>query len=115
MKIFDTETIQTTEFRIEIDESVWTEQRLKEWGEVFYSVTSLEHFAEIISESVVLEGIGQFAEGFGKIKTVYPDGDLYWNQNKDDKFCDGILIHVIYTEDDSIETDVVDKTEIYHG
>lgn len=109
MKVFDTETKQTTEFRIEIDETVWTEQRLKEWAEVFYKVHDLDNFAEIIAESVILSGIGRFAEGFGKIKTVYPDGDLFWNQNKDDKFCDGILIHLII--DDGIETEVVDRTE----
>lgn len=116
MKKFKIEVIRTDEFEVEIDETVWDKEALKDWSSVFWTVESAEELAHSVAEAVSRNGSqSNFIEGFGNIKTLYRDGaektkyrkDENGEWVKDNDYANGITIRII-SEDDDYETETID-------
>ena len=81
MKKFKCEVTKTYNYEIEIDETVWTEEELKNWSEIFQDVDSLQDVVEILAMMKTNYDSGEFIEGFGipkingKIPFVWDDPD----------------------------------------
>ena len=66
MNKFKCTITKTTEYEIEIDESVWTNEALKNWSSVFEDVESQQELAEVLAQRMEDHCPGEFIEGFGK-------------------------------------------------
>lgn len=112
MKKFEVEVSRIDEYIIEIDETIWTEERLKVFAEVFYSFDDLEELAKHISFSLMRFGTESFHEGFGFFET-YREGrnvpiKQFYNGEMVSEFCKGIKVTIV-TEDDEFDYMVTEK------
>lgn len=77
MKKFQCKVIKETTMDIEIDESVWTDEKIKEWQRYFYEAKDIEDVVEHIARLKSECEDGEFIEGFGVPmidgKVVYHD------------------------------------------
>lgn len=117
MKKYNVKPIRTDEYIIEIDENVWNEETLKDWGSVFFEVDSLQDIAEHLAFLLMRFGYERFLEGFGYVYTQMPDGYKYTQFARDDngdlkevtEFANGIKVTVI-CEDDDIDYETEELT-----
>ena len=65
MKKFKCEVTQNYDYEIEIDETIWTEEAIKEWSKSFYDAYDLRDIVEIIAKMKTGHEDGEFIEGFG--------------------------------------------------
>ena len=65
MKKFKCTVTKTYEYEIEIDEKIWTEERIKNWASIFYKADNLQEVAEHLAMMKTRYDDGEFIEGFG--------------------------------------------------
>lgn len=65
MKKFRCTVIKETTMEIEIDDSVWTDQKILNWQKHFYSAKNVKEIAEHIARLKTEYEDGEFIEGFG--------------------------------------------------
>ena len=98
MKTFEAEVIRRDLYKIEIDEQVWNEQALKDWGSVFHQVDSVEDIAEHLAICIIRNGFESFLEGFGYVRTFHQSGRQYIAHGEglkplaDDAYCKGVRV-----------------------
>ena len=78
MKKFKCEVTKSYNYEIEIDESVWTGEELKNWSKVFQDVDDLQDIAEILAKMKTNYESGEFIEGFG-IPKINGEIPFVWN------------------------------------
>ena len=108
MKKYNVQAIRTDEYEIEIDENVWTDEKLKAWSEVFSDCEDTEDLAEHLSSLLLGLGYERFLEGFGYVYTENQFGEKlsqyhYDNNGKLVKvtdFAEGIKVKIITMDDD---------------
>lgn len=93
------EVKKTNEYEIEFDESVWTESYIEEWDSIFQDAFDLEDSAEHLSYLLMQEGPGGFIEGFGHVKTFYPDGEEFLQFDgltvmSEDMYAEGVVVRL---------------------
>ncbi len=112
MKRFNARPQRTDEYIIEIDENVWNDDALKEWGNVFWELDGIEDLVEAIAMSLLRDGYERFIEGFGYLYTMrrggyhlkqyeHVDGDF----REVTEFAKGIKVTIV-SEDDEFECEV---------
>ena len=89
MKKFECTVTKEITMEIEIDETVWTPEMIKEWQHFFYESDDLSEIVEHLAKMKVECEDGSFIEGFG-IPMI--DGKKPWNRqdneiNKDINIC----------------------------
>lgn len=109
MAKFKIEVTRVDEYEIEVDETIYDQQALKNWSQTFWDVDSAQELAESLAETVARNGAGRnFMEGFGTVKTYYSDGSEKTQYTRDFKriteFTPGLSIRII-SEDDDISTE----------
>jgi len=117
MEHFIIEVIKTDEFIVNIDPIIWDEKARKDWSETFWKLNNNEDLAKSLAESVSRQGLENFYEGFGYIKTFYNDGSerKQWYKDKEgnlkfrteEDYTNGISITVLSMDDD-IESNIID-------
>jgi hypothetical protein len=115
MAKFNVTVVRSDEYEIEIDESVWTKEEIKEWGNTFYGGSSLRDVASSLGEAWMKQGSGYFKEGFGYVRELDGNGNPKTIPFKDDegnycnlpdeKYTKGLTIRPI-TEDENYEVEV---------
>lgn len=115
MAKFKVTVVRTDEYEIDIDESVWTKEEIKEWGKIFWGGTSLRDVASALGEAWMKQGAGFFKEGFGYVRELDSKGSpkkIPVKNEKgefdflpDEKFAKGLTLRPI-NEDESYEVDV---------
>lgn len=93
MKKFKVKVIRTDEYDITIDPNIWSEKELKNWSSVFYPTEDLSELAKHLACAMMIEGSGEFLEGFGHIKRV-------GCENITKKTCPGIEVDIIEENND---------------
>ena len=107
MKKYNVKPIRIDEYIIDIDENIWDDQALKEWGSVFFEV-DLQGLVEHLSRLIMMYGYEKFLEGFGYVYTQMPDGYKYTQFERDadgsfkevTDFCGGIKVTIVSSEED---------------
>lgn len=66
MRKFKCTVTKTYDYEIEVDESEWDDEALKNWSSVFEDVDSLQELVEVLASRMDDYYPGQFIEGFGK-------------------------------------------------
>jgi len=117
MEVFKIEVIKTDEFLVKVDPEVWNEEARKEWSNIFWNVDSTEDVAKSLADAVSRNGLEEFYEGFGHVKTFYKDGSerKQWYNDKEgnlkfrteEHYANGISITVLSMNDD-VETNIID-------
>jgi len=106
MKTFETEVIRRDNYEIEIDEEIWNEQALKDWGSVFHPVDSVKDIAKHLAICIIRQGYESFIEGYGYVRTFYSNGTQYTAYGEgfkpiaDDDYCKGIRVTLVEYDDD---------------
>jgi hypothetical protein len=106
MKKYEIEATRVDEYRIEVDETIWTEEEIKKWASCFWSAETPEDIARHLASSIMHLGSDHgFYEGFGyvkiyiqgRLKTQYKSG---FEKLEDDEYTKGISINVITEAED---------------
>lgn len=99
---FKCEVTSTSEYVIEIDDSVWSEEALENWSRVFCDVDNLEEVVKILAIQKTKYDAGEFIEGFGipKINGRVPYTGANQIVNND------VNINIIYEDD--LDSNVVE-------
>lgn len=93
------------EYEISIDPSVWSQDELKSWSNVFHDVETREELARSLGQTMARLGSDYgFFEGFGYVKQLRADGSERKQSVDSGKFSKGLLVKVI-SEDEEIEVD----------
>ncbi len=107
MEKFRIEVVREDEYEVEIDETIWTPENLKEWSSVFWDVENTEEFAESVARAIIRQGIDQgFYEGFGNLSIYYKSGHrktVYGPGYKaipEAEYAEGIKVFLKYYDDD---------------
>lgn len=115
IKSIKTEVTRVDSFEIKIDETIWNDEALKEWSNVFFPVENLEDLAKHLAQMVARLGTGEFYEGFGRIKTSFKNLEkTQWVTNEKNEWVvfreyqKGIEI-VILSEDDDCEVEIINE------
>lgn len=66
MRKFKCTVTKTYDYEIEIDESQWDDEALKNWSSVFEDVEDLQELVEVLTCRMDGYYPGQFIEGFGR-------------------------------------------------
>jgi hypothetical protein len=105
MKKFKCRVTKTYEYDIELDENIWTEINLKEWGEVFYPVTDLEDLASTLASMKTNYDEGDFIEGFG-VPMINGKEPFTYGDDKD-SINKSVNINIISENEIDVETEEV--------
>lgn len=108
MKKYSIEAIRTDKYIVEIDESVWTQAVLEDWGSVFLEMDDTKELAEHIAFLVMREGYQKSLEGFGYLYTQDEDGRHLHQWARNEKgvlaevidFSPGVKLTIISEDDD---------------
>jgi len=106
MHTFNLNVIRTDSYKIEIDEQIWNEQALKDWGSVFHRVDTVADIAKHLAICLIRQGYESFIEGYGYIRTFYHNGTQYTAYKEgfkpltDDEYCKGIRVTLGCYDDD---------------
>lgn len=65
MKKFKCKVTKETTMEIEIDDSVWTPEAIKEWSKSFYDADNLSEVVQHLARMKSEHEDGEFIEGFG--------------------------------------------------
>lgn len=67
MKKFKFKATKVIDFEVEIDESVWNEEKITKWSETFYDANNIDDIAEMLAILFIDNGgeEGECLEGFG--------------------------------------------------
>jgi len=110
-KKFKVDVTRIDTYEIEIDESVWNEDVLKDFSKTFYDVKDVKKLAENLALNISINGSSnEHFEGFGFVQMLSADGTkrTVWDGLKvlgEDDITKGIEVKVI-SEGDDIDTDV---------
>ena len=75
MKKFKITVTRTDEYEIEVDETVWTQETLFKWSNIFQEAESPEDFAKCLAASITYYGSDHgIMEGFGNVQIFRHDG-----------------------------------------
>lgn len=107
MRKFKCTVTKDYEYEIEFDETVWTEDELKDWSKHFYNVDGLQGLAEVLAEYKTTHDKGEFIEGFGIPMINGKKPYVFGNPNPDIE--ESININII--EEDYTYSDVKEVTE----
>lgn len=109
MRKFKVIVTRTDEYNIEIDESIWTPEEIKDWGKTFWGGETLKDVVAPLAIAWMNQGASNFKEGFGYVKQVDSVGTeesfLYRSEDgevgiiPEEKYCLGIKVEVV-SEDD---------------
>ncbi len=86
-------------YEIEVDESIITEEFLKDWSNTFQDVETVEDFIEVLAIRLTTQA-GEFMEGFGHVKTFFANGAEMlqtgdeWERIEGDAYTEGITVHI---------------------
>jgi len=117
---YTVEVTRVDEYEIEIDDSIWTDEVIKEWSESFFEIDENNHqesFVKNLSESLTHQGIQTDIEGFGFVKQrlhKMKPGDLLSQYSEgltkvtEDEYTKGLLVNIIAYKDD-YETETFDN------
>ncbi|MBC7847233.1 MAG: hypothetical protein H7Y10_12150 [Flavobacterium sp.] len=117
LKKYKVEVTRVDEYEIEIDDALWTNERIAEWSESFFETdynNRQEDFVKHLAESLTHQGIKEGIEGFGHVKQKYhsmEEGDLltqYYDGLKkitEDNYTEGLFVNIISHKDD-YETEI---------
>jgi len=115
IKSIKTEVTRVDTFKIEIDETIWNKEALKDWSNTFFEVETVEDLAKHLAQLVARLGSCEFYEGFGRVQTYIKDGYKLTQYVKNDKenayekcnvFCKGIELFII-SEDNDCEVEII--------
>ena len=105
MKTYDVTITKELKFTIEIEESVWTDEAIKDWSKHFIDADDSWDIVKWLSELIARNGFFDFHEGFGYLYVVNEDEvNLSYIYDNIDKYCEGIKVIV---DDTDGEYDVV--------
>lgn len=104
MKTFKCIVTRETTMEITIDDSVWTDEEIKEWSRHFQDANNLEELVERLATMKVNYEDGEFMEGFG-IPLI--DGKKPYSYLKDDQIEESINIR---NQEESVDVDVEEVT-----
>lgn len=115
MAKFNVTVVRTDEYEIDIDESVWTKEEIKDWGNIFWGGSSLRDVASSLGEAWMKQGAGYFKEGFGYVRELdsnglpksipYKDENGNYGELPEEKYSKGLTIKPI-SEDEDYEVSV---------
>jgi hypothetical protein len=100
MKKFRCTVEKTYTYEIEFDETIWTEDNIKNWSEIFYDADDLEDVAKILAGMKTNFEVGEFIEGFnipminGKEPYVSKDNIQYLSKDININIIDEDDVHV---------------------
>jgi hypothetical protein len=118
---YKVEVTRVDEYEIEIDDSIWTDDRIAQWSESFFETdedSRQEDFVKRLAESLTHQGIKEDIEGFGYVKQKYhsmEEGDLlsqYGSGLKpigEDQYTEGLFVEIIAHKDE-YETEIFNQT-----
>lgn len=104
MRTFKCTVSRETTMEITIDDSVWTDEEIKEWSKHFQDAEDLGELVERLAAMKVNYNDGEFMEGFG-IPLI--DGKKPYSYLKDDQIEESISIR---NQEESIDVDVEEVT-----
>lgn len=110
MAKFKVTVVRTDEYEIEVDENIWTECEIKEWGNTFWGGSSLRDVASALGIAWMKEGRAFFKEGFGYVRELdsngnpnsipYKDESGNYSNMPDEKYAKGLSIKPISEDED---------------
>lgn len=117
MKKYNVKPIRTDEYIIEIDEKVWNEEALKDWGSAFFQV-NLQELVEHLTSLLMRYGYERFLEGFGYVYVQNQDGYKFTQFDQDEngnlkevtEFAEGIKVTIVSEDEDfEFETEEIQQ------
>jgi hypothetical protein len=112
---YNVEVTRVDEYEIEIDDSVWTEEEIKNWNKSFQDAKKPKHIVDHLAKAISNYGTAEWMEGFGFIKQKHcrmKEGDFYTQYNDDRKdipeedYTKGLLVTIIQHNED-YETEIM--------
>lgn len=104
MAKFKITVTKTSEYEIDVDESIWTPHEIQDWAKTFYPTEDAKEFAEHLASAVSNET--GFMEGFGVVKRTWESGDEVF-QGKDVEYEKGLNVIIVNENDMEIETETI--------
>lgn len=105
MAKFKITVTKTSEYEIEVDESIWTPEAIQDWAKTFYPADDAKEFAEHLASAVSNET--GFMEGFGVVKRTWASGSEVF-QGKGVVYEKGLNVIVNDENDIEIESERID-------
>lgn len=106
-KKYTVEVTRVDEYEIEIDDSIWTDEKIADWSDSFFETdedSRQEDFVKHLAESMTHQDIKEGLEGFGYVKQKYhsmEEGELL-NQYgiglkpiENEKYTKGLFVNII--------------------
>lgn len=115
MSTFKITVIRTDEYKIEVEESVWTPEVIKDWAKTFYPAQDTEDIAKYLAGAIMNMGSSQgFIEGFGYVRMFRPDSSLKeqfsgFKKIKEEEYSEGIKA-IIIDENEEYEYEIKELT-----
>lgn len=105
MAKFKITVTKTSEYEIEVDESIWTPEEIQGWANTFYPTEDAKEFAEHLASAVSNET--GFMEGFGIVKRTWANGaEVYQGSNV--AYEKGLNVIIIDENDIELESEQID-------
>lgn len=103
------------EYEVEVDETIWTNEELKDWSKTFHDVQNTEDFARLLAITWMRTENSHFKEGYGYIKELDENGKVkgipFKNENgeldypmPEENYTKGLTIKPI-SQDDNYEVE----------
>jgi hemerythrin superfamily protein len=101
---YNIEVKRIDEYEIQIDDSFWTPEEIKNWSDIFHDATKPKHIANHLAKAISNKGIKEYMEGFGHVKQKHrlmKDGQIYpqltskMQEVDEEDYAEGILVTII--------------------
>ena len=103
MKKYKVTVTRTTEYEVEVDENIYTEENRESWEHTFWNLDGdepTESFARGLAEQSIRLGVNEFIEGFARVMENKEQAERY------KEHCDDINDNMFIREvDDYIESE----------
>lgn len=103
MKKYKVTVTRVTEYEVEVDENIYTEEARKDWERIFWDLEGdepTEAFARGLAEQSIRLGVNDFIEGFSRVMEDSEQADRYKDHCND--INDNMFIREV---DDYIESE----------
>ncbi|MFV8336460.1 hypothetical protein ACNQF7_10295 [Flavobacterium sp. RSP29] len=112
IKKYTIEVTRVDEYEIEIDDSIWTDERISSWSDSFFETdedSRQEDFVKLLANALTHQDIKEGMEGFGYVKQKYhsmEEGDLLTQYSSgltkvsEENYTEGLFVNIISHKDE---------------